>query len=265
MDYKHKLERLEDLKNLVDKYNPIKFSDSEGKTLLYQKICETYGEVEDIYSEIIGNQKVSVPKIRGGESQYPNYFEAGFLSGRTIHSHQGFSELLKVIGRVKILASKKNEPKQMTKIMSNHIFLVHGHDDLAKMECARFIEQLGYEPIILHEQPSSGKTIIEKIEEFSNVGFGIVLYTPCDIGAKSSSSAPDFQPRARQNVVFEHGFLNGKLGRHNVCALVKGKLEIPNDISGIVYVLMDDNGAWKIDVAKEMRNSGYDVDMNKIK
>ncbi len=263
MDYKRKLVRLEHLKTLVDKYNPIKFSSAEDKALLYQEICETYGEIEDIYNEIIGNQSVSVP-TRGGTSQYPNYFEAGFLSGRTFHSHQGISELLKVIGRVKILATKGKESKGTTNIINNSVFLVHGHDDLAKTECARFIEQLGFEPIILHEQPSSGKTIIEKIEEFSNVGFGIVLYTPCDIGAKSSSSDPELQPRARQNVVFEHGFLNGKLGRHNVCALVKGKLETPNDISGIVYVLMDNNGAWKIDLAKEMRNSGYDVDMNKV-
>ena len=91
----------------------------------------------------------------------------------------------------------------------------------------------------------------------------MVLYTPCDLGAKSSSK-PDLRSRARQNVVFEHGFLNGKLGRHNVCALVKGDVETPNDISGVVYVPMDDHGAWKLALAKEMRNSGYEVDMNKV-
>jgi predicted nucleotide-binding protein len=70
--------------------------------------------------------------------------------------------------------------------------------------------------------------------------------------------------RARQNVVFEHGYLIAKLGRRKVCALVKGKLEIPNDISGVVYVPMDDHKAWKVEVAKELRNAGYDVDMNLI-
>ncbi len=143
------------------------------------------------------------------------------------------------------------------------VFIVHGHDDLAKTEAARFIEKMGFEPIILHEQASSGNTIIEKIEKYSNVGFGVVLYTPCDIGAKAQKD-PGFKSRARQNVVFEHGFLNGKLGRHNVCALVKGDVETPNDISGVVYVPMDDCGAWKIALAKELRNSGYDVDMNKV-
>jgi len=110
---------------------------------------------------------------------------------------------------------------------------------------------------------SSGKTIIEKFEEFSNVGFGVVLYTSCDIGAKKDDEK-NLQPRARQNVVFEHGYLIAKLGRRNVCALVKGKTEIPNDISGVVYVPFDEHKAWKIALAKELRNSGYNVDMNLI-
>lgn len=47
-------------------------------------------------------------------------------------------------------------------IDKNKIFIVHGHDELAKVEVARFVEKLGLEAIILHEQASSGNTIIEK-------------------------------------------------------------------------------------------------------
>jgi predicted nucleotide-binding protein len=142
------------------------------------------------------------------------------------------------------------------------VFIVHGHDDLLKSEVTRFIENLELEAIILHEQASAGKTIIEKIEEYSNVGFGIVLYTSCDVGAKNEKSH-DLSPRARQNVVFEHGFLIGKIGRRNVCALVKGNIEKPNDISGVVYVSTDQE--WRLSLAKELRNSGYIIDMNKVK
>jgi predicted nucleotide-binding protein len=122
---------------------------------------------------------------------------------------------------------------------------------------------MGFKPIILHEQASSGKTIIEKIEEYSNVGFGIVLYTPCDTGSPKKEVLL-FKDRARQNVVFEHGYLIGKIGRKNVCALVKGEIETPNDISGVVYVKMDEEEAWHMKLAKELKNSGYPVDMNKI-
>lgn len=164
----------------------------------------------------------------------------------------------------------KTNSKQMRKDSSetvldkSKVFIVHGHDDLAKVEMARLITDLGFEPIILHEQASSGKTIIEKIESYSNVGFAVVLYTPCDKGGKDADPI-DLKPRARQNVVFEHGYLIGKIGRDKVCALVRGNVEKPNDISGVVYLSIDSNGAWKYALADEMSNAGYDVDKNKIK
>tara|TARA_R110000772_G_scaffold118076_2_gene223692 strand:+ start:945 stop:1859 length:915 start_codon:yes stop_codon:yes gene_type:complete len=141
----------------------------------------------------------------------------------------------------------------------NHqqVFIVHGHDDIAKFEMASFIRGLGLEPIILHLQASSGRTIIEKIERYSNVGFGVVLYTPCDVGAKVGALTSAY--RARQNVVFEHGYLIGKLGRPRVAAVVKGQIETPNDISGVVYVQLDDQGSWKEELKKEMKAVGYRV------
>ncbi|WP_444914522.1 TIR domain-containing protein [Microbulbifer sp. TRSA007] len=144
--------------------------------------------------------------------------------------------------------------------LNNKVFIVHGHDDLAKVTLARFLDQVGLEPIILHEQASSSQTIIEKIESHSDVGYAIVLYTPCDTGAKEGN---DPAPRARQNVVFEHGYFIGKLGRSKVAALVKGHIETPNDISGVVYIDLDDRGAWKMDVSKELAQAGFSIDLSK--
>jgi predicted nucleotide-binding protein len=120
-----------------------------------------------------------------------------------------------------------------------------------------FIESLGLTPIILHMQASSGRTIIENIEHYSNVGFGIVLYTPCDVGLKAGTLNGSY--RARQNVVFEHGYLIGKLGRPRVAAVVKDTVETPNDISGVVYVPLDAQNTWKEELKKEMRSVGYNV------
>ena len=120
-----------------------------------------------------------------------------------------------------------------------------------------YVESKGLEPIILHLQASGGRTIIEKIDHYSNVGFGIVLYTECDIGAKRDTLT--YKWRARQNVVFEHGYLIAKLSRERVAALVKGSVETPNDISGVVYVSMDAAGAWKEELDSELRNAGYSI------
>ncbi|XZK07171.1 TIR domain-containing protein [Clostridium perfringens] len=158
-----------------------------------------------------------------------------------------------------LIEKKDNIPK----LNKGQVFIVHGHDNEAKIEVARFVERLGLEAIILHEQVNDVMTIIEKIDRYSNVGFAIVLYTPCDIGyPKEEESLKKF--RARQNVVFEHGYLISKIGRNNVCALVKQDIEIPNDISGVVYINMDEHYGWKLPLAKEMKSSGYDIDFNLV-
>lgn len=148
--------------------------------------------------------------------------------------------------------------------MSNKVFIVHGHDDAAKQETARTLEKLGFEAIILHERADVGQTIIEKFENNSDVSFSVILYTECDLGRAKEASKDAERYRARQNVVFEHGFFVGKLGRDHVCALVKGDVEIPGDLSGIIYIPMDDGGAWKMSLAKNMKAVGLPVDMNKL-
>lgn len=177
------------------------------------------------------------------------------------------AELKSLLAKADLIKSEKiSTPTTAVtarQVSKNEVFIVHGHDDLAKTKAARFVEKLGLKPIILHEQTSSGKTIIEKIEEYSNVGFGIVLYTPCDKGCKSGEESKLLN-RARQNVVFEHGYLIGKIGRQNVCALVKDEVEVPNDISGVVYVKMDADESWHLKIAKELRSSGYDIDLNRL-
>jgi predicted nucleotide-binding protein len=132
------------------------------------------------------------------------------------------------------------------------VFIVHGHDGEAKETLARFLGRLGLEPIILHEQPNAGATLIEKFEVFSrDVAFAVVLLTPDDVGAKKSTS-PNLVPRARQNVILELGYFMGKLGRGRVCALYRKDLDLPSDYQGVVYVEMDDAGAWKTRLAQEL-------------
>lgn len=161
------------------------------------------------------------------------------------------------------IGSFQNSLPRKPKIVARNkrkVFIVHGRDNEAKQEVSRFIEKLGLEAIILHEQANAGMTIIEKIEHYSNdADFALVLYTPCDHGRGVHESNVRPKNRARQNVVFEHGYLMAKLGRENVCSLVKGDIEIPNDISGVVYVTLDPFGAWKTEVAKELKACGYAI------
>ncbi|HEX4951315.1 MAG TPA: nucleotide-binding protein, partial [Blastocatellia bacterium] len=157
-------------------------------------------------------------------------------------------------------ADALNEQQANTK----EVFIVHGHDDAAKLAVARFIEQLGLKPIILHEQANRGSTtVIEKLERHSNVPFAIVLLTPDDIGAQKSNSS-NLTPRARQNVILELGYFLGKLGRGRVCSLYKEGVEIPSDIFGVLYMPLDPRDGWKLPLAKELRVVWPDIDLNRI-
>jgi len=146
---------------------------------------------------------------------------------------------------------------------SNSVFIVHGHDEGAKHSVARFLQTIGVQPVILQEQINSGKTVIEKFEVFANrAGFAIVLVTPDDMGY-SNGSAQAIKPRPRQNVILELGFFAAKLGRDKTIVLVKGDVEMPSDVIGLVYERMDAADGWKMRVAKELNAAGFDVDLNK--
>lgn len=148
-------------------------------------------------------------------------------------------------------------------INPKRVFVVHGHDNEAKLACARFLERVGLEPIILHEQASRGMTIIEKLEAHSDVCFAIVLLTPDDVGAAAAEQS-QLNPRARQNVILELGYMMAKLGRPNVCTLVRPGIERPSDYDGVVYVDMDLNEGWHLQVAKELRAAGLPIDFHKL-
>lgn len=145
----------------------------------------------------------------------------------------------------------------------NEVFIVHGRNEDIVQYVARFLQELDLKPIILHEQTNNGDTLIEKIEKWTNVGFAIVIYNPCDLGALSTESE-NLRGRARQNVVFEHGYLMAKLGRQNTCALVVGDVEKPTDISGIIYIEYDKEKSWRNKIGKELQSSGYSVDLNRL-
>lgn len=148
------------------------------------------------------------------------------------------------------------------------VFIVHGHDDDLRTKVELLLRELNLEPIVLFKAPNAGRTIIEKIEEESNdIAFAIVLYYPCDLGNDKNAvnDLSDLKPRARQNVVFEHGYMCSLLGRNRVCAVCTNDIEIPGDLSGILYLKADDSDLWRYKLVKEMNAAGMSLDMNLIK
>jgi predicted nucleotide-binding protein len=151
------------------------------------------------------------------------------------------------------------------KVINNKVFVVHGHDDAAKLDVQQLLVRLKFDPIILNQQVNKGRTIIEKFTDHAaSTVFAVVLLTPDDEGYSKKDGPAKQKDRARQNVVLELGFFLSELGRDKVCALCKGDIEIPSDYDGVIYTKMDTEGAWKTELAKEMKAAGLPVDLNDL-
>jgi predicted nucleotide-binding protein len=160
---------------------------------------------------------------------------------------------------------------------SKKVFIVHGRDYSPVKELKFILTKFGLKPIVLHEQPSGSRTIVEKLEKYSDVGYAFVVLTPDDIGSDIESlssilSSPDklnledifemklAEKRARQNVVLEFGYFVGKLGRDHVCCLHKGDIELPSDMHGIVYIPFEKSVNERRDtIVTELKAAGYDI------
>lgn len=133
----------------------------------------------------------------------------------------------------------------------NRVFVVHGHDEAARREVVSFVQSIGLEAIVLHEQANMGRHLLTKlIEEAALVTFAIVLMTDDDVG---SSKGGSLRPRARQNVILELGYFLSHLGQRRVCALITPDLETPSDFDGIVYIKMSKDRKWEAELKRELR------------
>jgi predicted nucleotide-binding protein len=197
--------------------------------------------------ETKGGHETGVVLARWVKKRFPGTQVIGLTSNLTPHLTEAFLQYGDDIQKKETLS----DPKKMASYINSRFnlaspnerlktLIIHGHDEAAKYELKNFIQNTlkWREPIILHEQPSRGRTIIEKFEEEAkDIDAVFALLTPDD--QTYHPSAPDeAKRRARQNVIFELGYFMAKLQRTQgrVLLLYKGQLELPSDISGLAYI-----------------------------
>ena len=146
------------------------------------------------------------------------------------------------------------------------VFVVYGHDEIARTQLEAMLRRWDLDPIILDQQASSGQTIIEKLEEYSaDVGYAIVLATPDDEGKAVNEETYKF--RVRQNVVLELGMFLAKLGRNKVAILLKEdkNFEKPSDIQGLIYIPFQNKvDEVAINLIRELSRQGINIDSGRI-
>lgn len=173
-----------------------------------------------------------------------------------------FNDLLVADAPIKKEAPKRKEKIERLSKSDDKVFIVHGHDHALKIELEVFLSHIGLKPIVLHREVDGGKTIIEKFEANSDVSYAFILLTPDEISYTVdqdgvSDEDRKKEARARPNVMFGFGYFVAKLGREKVCALHKGDVAIPSDLSGFIYKKVDhDIEEIGFSLIKELKAAG---------
>lgn len=160
-------------------------------------------------------------------------------------------------------------PAEVALCRTNHIFIVHGHDTEARDQLELILRRLGLEPFILMNSSGGGMTIIEALEgqigKDHSADFGIALLTPDDLGYAKTDGATKAEPRARQNVILETGMLLSSLTRSRMALIVKGHLEIPSDLEGIIRLGYNDHVREIVPkLCQRLREANFEFDARTI-
>jgi len=249
-------------------------TNSGGVTLDIKQVDDQVFGIGKIHEPALGYYEYSIKgKIEDSLSFTldPGKNPRGLVLGK-VHAVGSIENENKITGRWKSDIGTEGvftvERHDMSEVVAHlpknkSVFVVHGHDEGTKQSVARFLEKMGVVPVILQEQINKGMTVLEKFEAFADRAvFAIVLMTPDDKGYPVNRES-EAKYRARQNVILELGYFSAKLGRNRILVLTEGDIELPSDIFGVVYEKMDHGEGWKIRLARELREAGLEIDLNK--
>jgi predicted nucleotide-binding protein len=248
-------EALDEAENEYSKWNSF-------NTELLKRIFST-DELAEEYSRWIGVGVIAMREPSLGEKIADLYKDID----QKIHRIDSIIERLELIPLTKTAAAVAPQESESVRspAKTKKVFVVHGHDEIAKTNLEVFLHEIGLEPVVLHRQADEGLTIIEKFEKHSDVGYAFILLTPDEISYVKADESKDDNKRlkeyrARPNVIFEFGYFVGKLGRSRVCCLYTGDVSLPSDISGMIYKKFT-NSIEEVaySIIKDLKASGYAI------
>jgi predicted nucleotide-binding protein len=117
------------------------------------------------------------------------------------------------------------------------IFISHGTSTEWYKVQAYIERDIQIPTLELAQEANFGRTILQKLSEESNkCSYAVIIMTGDD-------ESSDGKPKARENVMHEIGFFQGKFGLQNVCLLYEEGTTIPSNIHGLVYIPFPKNYA----------------------
>jgi predicted nucleotide-binding protein len=146
------------------------------------------------------------------------------------------------------------------------IFVVSGTDETMKQTITGSLRKLGLASIVMSEEPSQGKKLVERFSDYKDVGFAVVLLSPDIYVYPKGEEATKRVRIPKQDVTFMFGFLLGKLGKEKVLAFYRESpnFAFPIEFEGVKFTALDDRDSWKHTLIRELTGCGYTVDAERL-
>lgn len=190
------------LEHLIDQYFRLEAD-------LKEKLPELYSDLPNISS----------PEPSGKNTKGINIFD--------------FSDVVPIIQNInyilEVRANHRIGEKKIEKETKRTIFISHGRSDKWYKVQAFLEKDLGLQTLELAQEANLGRTILQKLNEESR---------KCRIAVIVMTGDNKFndETRARENVLHEIGYFQGKYGLQNIILLHEEDVNIPSNIHGLVYI-----------------------------
>ncbi len=159
-----------------------------------------------------------------------------------------------------------NTPSQSAGNISRRVFVISGSDEEMKKAVTKTLTKLWLTPIVLCEEPGHGKKIVEQTAEYADVNFAVALLSSDEYTYAKTDEPTKRKLRPQQEVIFELGFVLGKLGKDKVMVLFRESdtFDVPTIFASLKVTAFDDRDSWKLALLRELASSGYVVDGDRI-
>jgi hypothetical protein len=197
-----------------------------GRTggLIIEHLFKQYEKCTIELKELLPELFLDLPDVK-----IPEPFGKG-MKGDTIYTIyqatpiiQNIDYILEVRSNYRVGEKIENEERP------KRVFISHGRSKEWYKVQAYIEKDINLATLELAQEPIHGRTVLQKLnDEASRCGYAVIVMTGDDIVGEDI--------RARENVMHEIGFFQGKYGLQNVTLLHEEGVNIPSNIHGLVYI-----------------------------
>lgn len=204
-------------------------------SIKYDPSARTIGsQVEPLfprYEKLVSEIKDELPELYSDLPDLGIPDPRGLGNGIPIYELNQIDPLAKNLDYIlEVRSNSRIGEKEAEKEKLDFIFLSHGRSNEWYKVQSYLEKDLSNLTIELAQQPNIGRTVLQKLDEESNkCNSAIIVMTGDDEFDKG-------EIRARENVLHEIGFFQGKLGLDKVVLLHEEGVNIPSNIHGLVYI-----------------------------